>query len=82
MINCALKGKNKALVKILGRQHRTTHAGQILGGRDPCNPCCVDEYEDGCHSGALPRAHCAALGPSKLKKLSSLLATNGELSLN
>jgi len=39
------KGKNKALVKILGgRQHRTTPAGQILGGRDPCNPCGVDAY--------------------------------------
>jgi len=22
-----------------GRQHRTTPAGQILGGRDPYNPC-------------------------------------------
>ena len=32
------EGKNKTLVKILGgRQHRTTPAGQILGGRDPCN---------------------------------------------
>ena len=39
------KGKNKILVKILGgRQHRTTPAGQILGGRDPCNPCGVDAY--------------------------------------
>jgi len=27
-----------------GRQHRTTPAGQILGGRDPCNPCGVDAY--------------------------------------
>ena len=37
-----LKGKNKTLVKILGgRRHRTTHAGQILGGR---NPCSVDAY--------------------------------------
>jgi len=37
-----LKGKNKTLVKILGgRQHRTTPAGQILGGRDPC---AVDAY--------------------------------------
>jgi len=27
-----------------GRQHRITHAGQILGGRDPCNPCGVDTY--------------------------------------
>ena len=35
---------DKTLVKILGgRQHRTTPAGQILGGsRDPCNPCGVD----------------------------------------
>jgi len=33
-------------VKILGgRQHRTTPAGQILGGRDPCNPCVVDAYD-------------------------------------
>jgi len=34
------EGKNKTLVKILGgHQHRTTPAGQILGGgRDPCNP--------------------------------------------
>ena len=40
-----LKGKNKTLVKILGgRQHRTAPAGQILGGRDPCNPCGVDAY--------------------------------------
>ena len=40
-----LKGKNKTLVKILGgRQHRTTPAGQILGGRDPSNPCSVDAY--------------------------------------
>ena len=40
------KRKNKALVKILGggRQHRTTPAGQMLGGRDPCNPCGVDAY--------------------------------------
>ena len=31
-----LKGKNKTLVKILGgRQHRTTHAGQILGVTTP-----------------------------------------------
>ena len=38
-----LKGKNKTLVKILGdREHRTTPAGQILGGRDACNPCGVD----------------------------------------
>jgi len=39
--------KNKTLVKILGgRQHRTTPAGQILGGdRDPCNPCGVDAYD-------------------------------------
>jgi len=37
--------KNKAFVKILGgRHHRTTPAGQILGGRDPCNPCGVDAY--------------------------------------
>jgi len=35
--------KNKTLVKILGgRQHRTTPAGQILGGREPCG---VDAYE-------------------------------------
>jgi len=27
-----------------GRQHRTTPAGQILRGRDPCNPCGVDAY--------------------------------------
>jgi len=41
-----LKGKNKTLVKVLeGRQHRTTPAGQILGGgRDPCNLCGVDAY--------------------------------------
>jgi len=40
-----LKRKNKTLVKILGgRQHNTTPAGQILGGRDPCNPCGVDAY--------------------------------------
>jgi len=38
MINCALKGKNKTLVKILGRQHRTTHAGQILGVATPATP--------------------------------------------
>ena len=25
-------------------QHRTTPAGQILWGRDPCNPCGVDAY--------------------------------------
>jgi len=37
------RGKNKTLVKILGgRQHRTTPAGQILGGRDPCG---VDAYD-------------------------------------
>jgi len=37
--------ENKTLVKILGgRQHRTTLAGQILEGRDPCNPCGVDAY--------------------------------------
>jgi len=31
------EGKNETLVKILGgRQHRTTPASQILGGRDPC----------------------------------------------
>jgi len=41
-----LEGKNKTLVKILvGRLHRTTPAGQILGGRDPCDPCGVDAYE-------------------------------------
>jgi len=41
-----LKGKNKTLVKIWGggRQHRTTPAGRILRGRDPCNPCGVDAY--------------------------------------
>jgi len=38
-----LKGKNKTLVKILG----STPAGQILGGRDPCNPCGVDAYANG-----------------------------------
>ena len=27
-----------------GYQHRTTRVGQILGGRDPCNPCGVDAY--------------------------------------
>ena len=27
-----------------GGQHRTTPAGQILGGRDPCDPCGVDAY--------------------------------------
>ena len=27
-----------------GRQHRTTPAGQLLGGRDPFNPCGVDAY--------------------------------------
>jgi len=37
--------KNKTLVKLLGgHQHRTTPAGQILGGRDSCNPCGVDAY--------------------------------------
>ena len=37
--------KIKTLVKILGgRQHRTTPAGQIFGGRDPCNPCGVHAY--------------------------------------
>jgi len=37
--------KNKTLVEIFGgRQHRTTPAGQILGGRDPCNPCGVDAH--------------------------------------
>jgi len=44
-----LKGKNETFVKILGggsRQHMTTHAGQILGGYDPCNPCGVDAYAD------------------------------------
>ena len=41
-----IEGKNKTPVKILGgRQHRTTPAGQILGGRDPCNPCVVDAYD-------------------------------------
>ena len=30
-----LKGKNKTLVKILGGQHRTTPAGQILGVATP-----------------------------------------------
>jgi len=30
-----------------GRQHRTTPAGQILGCRDPCNPCGVDAYGEG-----------------------------------
>jgi len=29
---------------VWARQHRTTHAGQILGGRDPCNPCGVHAY--------------------------------------
>ena len=39
------RGKNKTLVKILvGRLHRTTPAGQILGGRDTCDPCGVDAY--------------------------------------
>jgi len=32
------------LVKMGGRQHRTTPACQILGGRDLCNPCGVDAY--------------------------------------
>ena len=37
-----LKGKNKTLVKIFwGREQRTTPAGQMLGGRDPCG---VDAY--------------------------------------
>ena len=37
-IEVPLKGKNKTLVQILGgRQHRTTPAGQILRGCDPCN---------------------------------------------
>ena len=34
-----LKGKNKTLVKILGdREHRTTPAGQILGGSRRLQP--------------------------------------------
>jgi len=41
---CRMK-KNKTLVEIFGgRQHRTTPAGQILGGRDPCNPCGVGAH--------------------------------------
>ena len=31
-----LKGKNTCQNIGVGRQHRTTPAGQILGGRDPC----------------------------------------------
>jgi len=34
----SLKGKNKTLVKILGGQHRTTTAGQILGVATPATP--------------------------------------------
>ena len=30
--------------KLGGHQHRTAPAGQILGGRDPCNLCGVDAY--------------------------------------
>jgi len=33
-----------ACASLGGRQHRTTPAGQILGGRDLCNPCGVDAY--------------------------------------
>jgi len=29
-----------------GHQHSTTHAGQILGGRDPCNSCSTDAYDN------------------------------------
>jgi len=44
-----LKGKNKTSVKILGgRQHRTTPAGQMLGGGCyPCDHCGVDAYVGG-----------------------------------
>ena len=58
--------KNKTLVKILGgRQHRTTPAGQILGGRDPCG---VDAYDlatvDVCKMPAF--MHCmSAIWPDK-----------------
>ena len=39
-----LKGKKYNTCQNIGRQHRTTPVGQILGGRDPCNPCGVDAY--------------------------------------
>jgi len=47
-----LNGKIKHLSKYWRRrQYRTTPAGQILGGRDPCNPCGVDAY--GCVGSAV-----------------------------
>ena len=36
-----------------GHQHGTTPAGQILGGRDPCNPCGVDAYGHNAIAGSM-----------------------------
>ena len=39
--------KNKNTCQnIGGHQHRTTHADQILGGRDHCNSCSTDAYDN------------------------------------
>jgi len=51
-----------------GRQHRTTPAGQILGGRDPCNPCGVEAYV--CMSVFACLFRCSTISISNLRTYS------------